>query len=57
MMSEEDAAAVRAACADGARTCHDVTDALMAVAMASKLILDAIDKIEQSLLDINGLAD
>jgi hypothetical protein len=57
MMTPEEVKVVRDACAGGVRTLHDMSDALAAISVAAKLMLDAVDKIEQGLLDINGLAD
>jgi hypothetical protein len=56
-MSPEQAAAIRDTVGDAVRLVNDLSDALRAVAVASKMGVEALERVEDDLLAINSLTD
>jgi hypothetical protein len=57
MMDEDRVAAVLDTVGDAVRLVNDLSDALRAVAVASKMDVEALERIEDDLLAIGALAD
>jgi hypothetical protein len=57
MMNPEEADAVRNAIADAVRLANDLSDALRAVTVASRMGVEALEWIEDDLLQISALTD
>jgi hypothetical protein len=56
-MDPEEANAVRNAIADAVRLANDLSDALRAVTVASRMGVEALERIEDDLLQISALTD
>jgi hypothetical protein len=57
MMDEDRVAAILDNVGDAVRLVNDLSDALRAVAVASKMDVEALERIEDDLLAIGALAD
>ena len=56
-MGEMEKVAIDAAIADGVKLCQDLSDALRAVAVASQMAVEALERIENDLLSFSALTD
>jgi hypothetical protein len=54
---QDEAAAIRDAVSDAVRLVNDLSDALRAVAVASRMGVEALEQVEDDLLQINWLSD